>query len=218
MDACAALVKHAAARKALARPRLDLSAGAGPVSTLAGRALLEQCGVTAAACRLARSSEEAVRVAEELGYLVALKIESPDIAHKTEAQGVMLGLKDAEAVRLAYVQVIANARRYHQQTDVDSVIVQSMVYGDVELVVGLQNDPVFGVVVMAGLGGIHVEVLKDVVFRAAPVTPAEAGRMLDELKGRAILAGVRGRPPVDRAAVTRLSARCRASERPQGRG
>ena len=90
------------------------------------------------------------------------------------------------------------------QARIDGVVVQEMVRGEVELVVGLQNDPVFGMVVMAGLGGIHVEVLRDVAFRKAPVTEAEAGRMLDELKGRALLEGVRGGAPVDRAALARL--------------
>jgi acyl-CoA synthetase (NDP forming) len=213
VDACAALVRYAAVRrcwfadergrKALVLSKLDLPAGAGPVATITGQALLEQCGVAAAACRLARSADEAASAANDLGYPVVLKIESPDILHKTEANAVRLGLRDAESVRRTYAEALANARRYCPQARIDGVIVQAMAEGDVELVVGLQNDPVFGVVVMAGLGGIHVEVLNDVVFRAAPVTLAEAGRMLDELKGRAILSGVRGKPPVNREAVTR---------------
>ncbi|HWI15164.1 MAG TPA: acetate--CoA ligase family protein, partial [Burkholderiales bacterium] len=131
-------------------------------------------------------------------------IESPDILHKTEAGGVKLGLTDANGVRAAYDAIAADARRHKPDARIEGVLVQAMSRGDVELVVGLQNDPAFGVVVMVGLGGIHIEVLKDVAFRQAPVTEAEAACMLDELRGRALLDGVRGRPPVDRAALTRL--------------
>jgi acyl-CoA synthetase (NDP forming) len=214
VDAAAALVRYAearrqwqadqAARHALKLPALKFPATAGAVSTLAGAQLLQACGVTLAKCELAANADAAAAVAKRLGYPVALKIESPDIMHKTEANAVKLGLADAAAVKAAFAEVTANARRYKPAARLGGVIVQAMAQGDVELVVGLKNDPVFGVVVMAGLGGIHVEVLKDVAFRTAPVTEAEAGRMLDELKSRAILAGVRGRPPVDRRALTRL--------------
>ncbi|MEK6594167.1 MAG: acetate--CoA ligase family protein, partial [Pseudomonadota bacterium] len=166
--------------------------------------LLEACGVATARIALAQSAEEAVSAAQALGYPVALKIESPDILHKTEAQGVQLGLKDAAAVRAAFAAVMANAQRYQAAARIEGVVVQAMAGGDVELVIGLHNDAVFGVVVMVGLGGIHIEVLKDVAFRKAPVTAVAAGRMLDELKGRAILDGVRGRAAVNRAALERM--------------
>lgn len=214
VDACAALVRFAEARHnwladESARARLPahplaLPARSGPVASMEARALLDRYSIATAACELARNADDAVQAAERLGYPVAIKIESPDILHKTEAQGVKLDLADARAVRQAYASIIESARRYKPQARIDGVIVQSMARGDVELVVGLQNDPAFGVVVMAGLGGIHIEVLKDVAFRQAPVTPAEAGRMLDELRGRALLDGVRGKPPVNRAALTRL--------------
>ena len=214
VDACAALIRFAEARRnavadeaersRLTPPRLALPGHAGPVDSMTARALLEQCGVATAACELARTADEAVRAAARIGYPVVLKIESPDILHKTEAQGVKLGLRDADAVRNAYAAIIGNAKRYKPEARIDGVIVQATASGDVEFVVGLQNDPSFGVVVMAGLGGIHVEVLKDVAFRQAPVTAAEAGRMVDELRGRALLDGVRGKPPVDRAALARL--------------
>jgi len=216
VDACGALVRFAEVRREFladegaraslrtnaGAPSLDLPSASGPVPTLAARALLAQWGVNVAACELAASADEAAAAAERLGYPVALKIESPDILHKTEAQGVSLGLRDAPAVRAAYAAVVERARRRNAR--IDSVIVQPMAQGDVELAVGLQRDPAFGMVVMAGLGGIHVEVLKDVVFRKAPVTPAEAGRMLGELRGRALLAGVRGKPAVDLASLARL--------------
>jgi len=214
VDAVAALVRYAearrhwqadaAARAALALPKLALPQNAGPVASLPARVLLEQSGIAVACALLARSAEDAVKAAAELGYPVALKIESTDIAHKTEVQGVKLGLKDAEAVRWAYTSVTEAAYRFKPDAHIDGVLVQPMVEGDVEMVIGLQNDPVFGPVVMVGLGGIHIEVLKDVVFRKAPVTAAGAGRMLDELKSNTILNGVRGKAPVDRAGLTRM--------------
>jgi acetyltransferase len=165
---------------------------------------LQACGVVLARTELARTAAEAVACAERIGFPVALKIESPDILHKTEAGGVALGLADAAAVATAFARVTGNAAGYKPDARIDGVIVQAMVPGGVDMVVGLQNDPVFGAVVMAGLGGIHVEVLRDVVFRKAPVTVAEAGRMLDELKSGALLNGVRGSPAADRAALTQL--------------
>ena len=216
VDAAHALVRYAEmrrtwladrdARAAIRLPRLDLPTGGGIVPTLRAAEVLHGCGVELAPVRLARSAEEAVAHAATLGFPVALKIESPDIAHKTEAQGVALGLGDAGAVRSAFETVNANARRYRGDARIEGVIVQPMTQGAVELVIGLQNDPVFGTVVMAGLGGIFVEVLKDVAFRKAPVTEAEALRMLADLRGRALLDGVRGKPPVDRASLARLIA------------
>jgi len=214
VDAVAALVRHAEARRhwqadaparaALQLPALKLPAQPGPVSSLEGQALLQGCGVQTAAAKLAGSADAAVAAAEALGYPVVLKIESPDILHKTEAKGVALNLKDAAAVRAAHARLIANARAYKSDARISGVLVQAMAQGTTELVIGLQRDPTFGPVVMVGLGGVLIEVFKDVVFRAAPVTEAEALRMLDELKSRAVLDGVRGAPPVDRTAVARM--------------
>ena len=214
VDASAALVRYAGARRQwqadraacsrLTLPKIALPASNGPVPTIVSAKLLDSCGVTLAQVELAKSADEAVACAERLGYPVALKIESPDILHKTEAKGVQLGLQDAAAVKAAFAAVTANAKLCKPAAKIDGVIVQAIAHGDVELAVGLKNDSAFGVVVMAGLGGIYVEVLKDVAFRKTPVTEAEARRMLDELISKAILDGVRGRPPVDRQALTRL--------------
>lgn len=216
VEACAALMQFAKVRREfLAEPRApegkssqiyDLKQYSGAVPTLAARSTLAPFGVELAACALAGSADEAVSAAEQVGYPVALKIESQDIPHKTEAQGVALGLNDAAAVRAAHAAILDGARRHNAKAKIDGVIVQAMAVGGVEMVVGLSRDPVFGTVVMAGLGGIHVEVLKDVVFRPAPVSAAEAGRMLDELRGRALLDGVRGAAAVDRAALAQLIA------------
>lgn len=214
VDAVAALVQYAAARRhwqadkaaraALDLPGIVLPESAGPVPSMAAQRMLEQCGIASARAALADTAEDAAVIAGRLGYPVALKIESPDIPHKTEAQGVRLGLENEAEVKAAFETMMASAQRYKPVARREGVIVQKMARGDVELVIGLQNDPVFGMVVMVGLGGIHIEVLKDVAWRSAPVTPAEAGRMLNDLRSKALLDGVRGRPPVNREALTQM--------------
>jgi acyl-CoA synthetase (NDP forming) len=210
VDAVAALANYAAIRReresvqaAVKLPEVDLTSYVGTVSTLDAHKILDQCGVTLVSTELARTAEEAVACANRIGYPVALKIESRDIPHKTEAGGVALSLSNAAAVAAAFERVSANARTYKRSASLDGVIVQPMAKDGVDVVVGLQRDPVFGTVVMAGLGGIHVEVLKDVVFRMAPVSVQEALRMLEELKSSAILDGVRGAVLVDRTALAR---------------
>jgi acetyltransferase len=196
--------EDAAARSAIQLPALEFPAAAGAVPTLKASYLLQQSGIPIAQVKLAQSADEAAALAEQLSYPVALKIESPDILHKTEAQGVRLNLKHAQAVKEAFQALAENARQYSSTARIDGVVVQKMATGDVEFVLGLQNDPVFGVVIMAGLGGVLVEVLKDVVFRKVPVTAREADGMLHELQGKAILAGVRGRPAIDRHRLIHL--------------
>ncbi len=214
VDAVGAIVRYAEARRnwladaparaALQLPKLNLPTQPGAVSSLDGQALLAACGVQTAAAKLAKTADEAVAAAQALGYPVVLKIESPDILHKTEAKGVALNLKDADAVRAAYTQLVANAKQHKADARIAGVLVQAMAQGEVELVIGLKRDPSFGPVVMVGLGGVLIEVFKDVVFRAAPVTENEALRMLDELKSKVVLDGVRGRPAVDKAALARM--------------
>jgi len=214
IDAVAGLMRYAEARRnwladaderaALKLPAPVFAAARGPVSSADGARLLQQAGVRLAPHAVAQSADAAVAAAGRLGYPVALKIESPDILHKTEAKGVRLNLADADAVRAAFTALHANARNYKPGARIDGVLVQAMSAGEVEFVIGLQRDPVFGTVVMAGLGGVLIEVLKDVVFRKAPVSHAEALRMLDELKGRAVLDGLRGKPPVHRARLAQL--------------
>ena len=214
VDAVAALVRYAearrnwlndaAARAALQLPRPALPAAKGAVGSIEGQALLQSFGVATAVARLAKNADEAVVMARALGYPVVLKIESPDILHKTEAKGVALNLADDGAVRSAFTALVVNAKSYKADARIAGVLVQAMAKGDVELVIGLKRDPTFGPVVMVGLGGVLIEVFKDVVFRAAPVTEAEALRMLDELKSKVILDGVRGKPPVNKQALARM--------------
>src|SRR3546814_19508106 len=127
---------------------------------------------------------------ERLGWPVAMKIESPDILHKTEADGVRLGLAETAEAQAAFDDILSSAKSYKPEARIDGVVVQEMVGGTVELVVGLKRDPVFGMVVMVGLGGIFVEVLKDVAFRKAQVTEAEAQDVMAELTGRSAAARV----------------------------
>lgn len=160
-------------------------------------ALLSAYGIQVARSQLSWTKSEAVRAAEELGRPVAVKIESPAIQHKSEANSLRLNVLGPEAVARAYEEVMADARAHAPDADIQGVLVQEMVPGGVEVVVGLHQDLQFGPVIMVGLGGIFVEVLEDVAFRAAPLTRRDAEEMLEELRGRKILEGARGRPRGD---------------------
>ena len=165
---------------------------------------LREAGIPMAKVALAQSADEAVALWRAAGTAVAMKIESPDITHKTEVGGVLLKLESEAAVRNAYTTLMANAARAQPKARLSGVLVQAMAQGQLELVVGVQRDPVFGMVVMVGLGGILVEVLKDVVFRKAPFDAQEGEQMLRELRMGAMLDGVRGQPAVDRRAIAHM--------------
>ena len=170
-------------------------------------AWLADAGVPMAPVALASSEDEAVALWRRSGGAVALKIESPDITHKTEIGGVVLNLDDEAAVRAAHLGLLERARLKRPEARLDGVLVQRMSAGQVELVVGARRDPVFGMVVMVGLGGVLVEVLKDVAFRHAPFDPEEGLAMLAELRMGAVLDGVRGRRGVDRKALAGMLSR-----------
>jgi acetate---CoA ligase (ADP-forming) len=168
---------------------------------------LREAGIPMARVLLATTAQEAIACWKSLGGgPLALKIESPDITHKTEVGGVALGLSTPQDIAEAFARLIANARAAAPAAQVQGVILQPMTQGHVELVVGVRRDPVFGMIVMVGIGGILVEVLRDVVFRKAPFSQEEGLRMLDELRMRALLDGVRGKPAIDRRAIARLLA------------
>lgn len=150
---------------------------------------------------LAQTADQAVKHAERIGAKVVLKIDSPDIAHKTEAGGVRLGVEGAAAIREGFDAIMLSAKAYAPGAKINGVLVQEMARPGVELMLGVIRDPVFGPIVAVGLGGIFVEVLKDIAYRAAPVTSHQANDMLDELRGRKLLDGVRGMAPRDRDAV-----------------
>lgn len=167
---------------------------------------LRTAGVPMATVALATSEDAAVDLWRTMGGAVALKIESPDITHKTEVGGVILKLDDEPAIRDAYRTLMARAREAAPAGRIAGVLVQAMSSGHLELVIGIQRDPVFGMVVMAGFGGILVEVLKDVAFRRAPFDVNEGLGMLNELRMSALFDGVRGQPPVDRTQIAQLLA------------
>jgi acetate---CoA ligase (ADP-forming) len=181
-------------------------AAAGPVLTeVAAKALLACYGVPRPLEALAMSAEEAAAAALQIGP-VALKVQSPDITHKTEAGAVALGVSGDAAVREAYQRVMASAKSAHPEASIHGVLVQAMAPPGREVILGITHDATFGPMLMVGLGGIHAEVLRDVAFAPAPIGPQEAQSLLGELKGAALLDGVRGAPPADRAALIELMA------------
>lgn len=147
------------------------------------------------------TADEAVQLAEELGYPVALKLASRKIIHKSEIGGVHLSLKDASGVRDAFEAICARLAREQKLDSMDGVLVQPMIPGGVELMIGVTQDPLFGPLIAFGLGGIHVEILKDVCFRVTPITARDAGEMVRSIRGYPLLQGYRGHPAADIAAV-----------------
>ncbi len=194
-DRAAASARAAPSAAAPPSPRTE------PLDSMRAAALLQDAGLTLAPTRLARSADEAVRHARELGYPVALKIESPDLPHKTDVGGVKLGLRDDAEVRSAFDAVVDNARAHAPEARIVGALVQAMSAPQTELVLGLRRDPSFGPMVMVGMGGILLEVMKDVVFGMPPLQREDALEMIGRLRGAKVLDGVRGRPAVDRAAV-----------------
>jgi acyl-CoA synthetase (NDP forming) len=156
---------------------------------------------------LATTAAEAVKAAAELGFPVALKIQSPDLPHKTEAGGVRLGLADASAVRTAYDAMLRDVLAYKPDARIDGVVVQRMASKGHELVIGMVNDATFGPLMMVGFGGVTVELFHDVAHSPAPVDAAEAERMIRSLRSAPLLTGFRGSKPIDLAPVARLIAR-----------
>jgi acyl-CoA synthetase (NDP forming) len=195
-------------RRAFERPRTEAPAvGAaeplpsGPIDEPTALAVLSRAGIPVVPHRLARSADEAVRFAAELGYPVVLKVVAPEILHKTELGGVALRLGSADAVRAAFVATLERARAAHPEATLRGCLVAPMIEGAVETMLGIQNDPTFGPMVALGLGGTLVEALGDVVLRPTPIGRDDAQAMIRQLKARRILDGVRGSPPADTDAL-----------------
>ena len=167
-----------------------------------GKIVCDAYGIAVPQEGVAKSSSEAASLAEGMGYPVVLKIVSPDILHKTEAGGVLVGLKTREEVEKGYESILANARNYKADARVDGVQVQQMLTGGQEVIIGAVTDSSFGKLVAFGLGGVLVEVLKDITFRLAPATHEDALSMLDGIQAAEILKGVRGGEAVDREALS----------------
>lgn len=167
------------------------------LSEVEAKQILAEAGIPVVETRLARNPEEAVAIANELGYPVALKIVSPQITHKSDVGGVRLNVADARGVVNAFEEIVTNARRAAPDATIEGVSVQPMAKPGVEVIIGMTKDPQFGPVLMFGLGGILVEVLKDVAFRIVPLAPRDAKQMIREIKGYPLLEGYRGQPPSD---------------------
>jgi len=184
-------------RAAAAALPLPAALGERPLSEHAAKTILADAGIRFPADRLATAGEDVGAVAAEVGFPVVLKICSPDIVHKTEVGGVVVGIADADGARAAADAMLERVSRSCPDAAIEGVLVCPMVRGGIETIAGIVRDPVFGPVVMFGLGGVLVEVLKDVTFRAAPFDVEEARRMIRDLRAHAIFDGVRGAKPAD---------------------
>ncbi len=190
-----------AVRQLLAQAQRE---GRNALTALEARGVCEAYAIPLPADGMARSAAEAAAIAERIGFPVALKIVSPQILHKTEAGGVLLGVRSASEAHEGYERIIAKAGAFDAKAQILGVQVQAMVAEGVEVIVGALTDPSFGKLVAFGLGGIFVEAMQDVTFRLAPASGAEALSMLDGIRGATILKGVRGAKPADRAALARI--------------
>ena len=192
--------------KTSVRKILDAARAAGRSALTAPEAkgLCEAYGIAVPQEGVATTAADAARLAAKIGFPVVMKIVSPQILHKTEAGGVMVGVRSAEAAQEAFTTIVANARRHDPKATIDGVQVQQMLSSGQEVIIGAVTDPAFGKLVAFGLGGILVEVLKDITFRLAPATREEALSMLDGIAAAEILRGARGGPPVDREALATM--------------
>jgi acetyl-CoA synthetase (ADP-forming) len=168
------------------------------------KAICMEYGIPVTKFKLAKSEQEAMKFASEIGYPVVLKIASPDIIHKFDVGGVKLNLKNQTEVKDAYNEILANVKRHKHDAKIIGIVVQEMATPSTEVIVGATKDPQFGPALMFGLGGIFVEVLKDVTFRIAPITEEDAREMITEVKAYPILKGYRGQPPADIEAIVRI--------------
>jgi acyl-CoA synthetase (NDP forming) len=161
-------------------------------------------GIPVTKFKLAKNEEEAVKFADEMGYPIVVKIVSPEIIHKSDVGGVIINLKDGKDVRDAYKKILRNVRKYKAKAKIVGVLVQEMAPSSTEVIVGATKDPQFGPAIMFGLGGIFVEILKDVTFRIAPVTEDEAREMIMEVKAYPLLKGYRNMPPADIDSIVKI--------------
>ena len=192
------------ARSIISKVRAD---GRIALTEIEAKKIFTAYGLPVAPTNLATSEDNAIELAKEVGYPVVMKVVSPDIIHKSDAGGVKINIKSDAAVREAYQTILANCKKYKADANIHGIAVQEMAPWGTEVIVGSVNDPTFGPTVMFGLGGIFVEVLKDVTFRVAPVNLQQVERMLGEIRSAPILAGVRGETPRDRKALAELICR-----------
>ena len=193
--------ENSAVRKVLDKVKAD---GRTALTAPEGKLVCDAYGIPVPKEGVADSADAAAKLAKDMGFPVVLKIVSPDILHKTEAGGVLVGLKSVDEVSKGYATILANAKKYKADAKIDGVQVQQMLSGGQEVIVGAVTDPSFGKLVAFGLGGVLVEVLKDVTFRLAPATKDDALSMLDGIQAAEMLKGVRGGKAVSRDALADL--------------
>jgi acyl-CoA synthetase (NDP forming) len=165
------------------------------------KALCGLYGLPVTRIEVVKAEDDAVRVAEGFGFPVVLKIVSPQVLHKSDAGGVLINIRDAEGVREGYKKIIENVKARVPDAEITGILVQEMAPDGTQVIVGSTKDPTFGSTIMFGLGGIFVEVLKDVSFRLVPITRVDAEEMVREIKAYKILEGVRGMPPADQETI-----------------
>lgn len=166
--------------------------------------ILKQAGISVVETKLAKTQKEAVSLSQKMGFPVALKITSPDVIHKSDSGGVKLSINSVAEVKKAYDEILKKVKRQYPDGDIHGVSVQKMIQPGTEVIVGTSKDPQFGPVIMFGLGGIFVELLKDVSFRVIPVEQRDAQEMIKEIKGYPLLQGYRGKEPANISALVEI--------------
>lgn len=174
------------------------------LTEIESKEILAEAGIPVAGATLARTPTEAAAAAAQAGFPVVLKIVSPDVAHKSDVGGVKVGLNSPAEVEAAFQEIVSTVKAKQPAARIEGVAVQHMAPAGAEVIIGMSKDPQFGPVLMFGLGGIFVEVLKDVAFRIVPLEPRDARQMVREIKGLPILQGVRGQEPADLDALESL--------------
>ncbi|WP_457750949.1 acetate--CoA ligase family protein [Thermococcus sp.] len=181
-----------------------LASGRTALVEYEAKQVLKAYGLPVPEEKLAKTLDEALKYAEEIGYPVALKLMSPQILHKSDAKVVLLNIKTPEELKQKWEEIHENARKYRPDAEILGVLVAPMLKPGREIIIGVTEDPQFGHALMFGLGGIFVEVLKDVTFRIIPITERDARKMITEIKSYPILAGARGEEPADIDAIVDL--------------
>lgn len=178
--------------------------GRTTLTEIESKELISGAGITTVETRLARSQRSAIAISKEMGFPVVLKLVSPDITHKSDVGGVRVGLTNGSQVGKAYRDIMAAAKQSNPRARIEGVAVQSMIAAGVEVIIGMSKDSQFGPVMMFGLGGILVELLKDVSFRVVPLNRRDAGEMIREVKGYPLLDGFRGQEPANIALLEEM--------------
>jgi acyl-CoA synthetase (NDP forming) len=176
----------------------------GFLTEVESKQLLKRAGIPVVEAKLAMTKKQAVSMSRELGFPVVLKVISADVIHKSDSGGVRLGLANSTQVSRAYSDIMSSVMQRHPQATIQGISVQPMAPPGIEVIIGMSTDPQFGPVIMFGLGGVLVEILKDVSFRIVPVTTTDAGEMIREIRGYPVLAGFRGQKAASVPALEEL--------------